>query len=236
MWYTIDMKLLTRIAIITLALIAISCTSQLHAHEIYEMGEASWYGEEDHGNLTANGEIFDSYAMTAAHQTLRFGTLVRVIHVYNGKEVVVRINDRGPFAKDRIIDLSYGAALAIDMVQEGVAPVLLEIVHMPDRPESAYNRVEDAPEVHMQLGVFSTLERAQDFIRPLTNRKHNFSYEPVIEETEQGLYRISIYSIQQEDLNAFTRYVESIGYHDIFRYVPVDSVDSADSLGSLDSE
>ncbi len=190
---------------------------------IYQMGDASWYGEEDHGNLTANGEVYDSFDFSAAHKTLTFGTIVKVTHVYNGKQVTVRINDRGPFIGDRIIDLSYGAAEEIDMIQEGVAPVLLEIMYAPDKPESLYNRVEDANFVHMQLGAFSTEERAKNFIHPLET-KNTYPYTPVIEEDTDGLFHVSLYNIAQKDLEPFTLFVTSIGYKDIFVYVPTETV------------
>ncbi len=185
------------------------------------MGDASWYGEDDHGNLTANGEVYDSFGFSAAHNTLSFGTIVKVTHVYNGKQVTVRINDRGPFIGNRIIDLSYGAAEEIDMIQEGVAPVLLEIMYTPDKPESLYNRVEDANFVHMQLGVFSTEERAKNFIHPLET-KNIYPYNPVVEEGDDGLFHVSLYNIPQNDLESFTLFVTSIGYTDVFVYVPME--------------
>lgn len=93
-------------------------------------GLASWYGQEYAGRLTANGEIFDPSKLTAAHRTLPFGTIVKVTNPKNGKSVNVRINDRGPFIAGRIIDLSYGAAAAIGLVADGVAPVQLSIVRL----------------------------------------------------------------------------------------------------------
>lgn len=88
-------------------------------------GKASWYGSRFHGRRTASGERFDMNDLTAAHRTLPFGTRVRVRHVGNGREVVVRINDRGPHAGGRIIDLSRAAAAALDLLQAGEAPVVL---------------------------------------------------------------------------------------------------------------
>ena len=88
-------------------------------------GKASWYGPRFHGRRTSSGERFDMNALTAAHPTLAFGTKVRVLNEANGREVVVRINDRGPHIRDRIIDLSKAAAAAIDMVQAGEGQVLL---------------------------------------------------------------------------------------------------------------
>ncbi|AFY73213.1 rare lipoprotein A [Synechococcus sp. PCC 7502] len=91
-------------------------------------GMASWYGPGFHGGYTANGERFDKYTLTAAHPTLPFGTPVRVTNTYNGKSVVVRINDRGPYSGGRVIDLSQGAAQMIGLISSGVAPVKLEVM------------------------------------------------------------------------------------------------------------
>ena len=103
----------------------------LAASGYYEVGIASWYGPGFHGNRTANGEIYDMYAMTAAHKTLPFGTIVKVVDLDTGRSVIVRINDRGPFIEGRIIDLSYAAALELGMVEKGLAKVGLKIVKWP---------------------------------------------------------------------------------------------------------
>lgn len=92
------------------------------------VGSASWYGPGFHGRLSANGEIFDQYAMTAAHRTLPFGTYVRVTNLYNGAAVTVRINDRGPYAGNRIIDLSAAAADAIGLTHSGVGTVQIDVL------------------------------------------------------------------------------------------------------------
>ncbi len=91
-------------------------------------GEASYYAHKYHGRTTANGEVYDENKMTAAHKTLPFGTTVRVTNLANGKKVVVRINDRGPFVKGRIIDLSYKAAGELDYISRGVVKVRVEIL------------------------------------------------------------------------------------------------------------
>lgn len=95
---------------------------------IFETGQATYYGAALHGNYTASGERFNMYDMTAAHKTLPFGTMVKVTNLNNGKTVTVKINDRGPFAPGRIIDLSSTAAAQVDMLSAGVVPVTLEIV------------------------------------------------------------------------------------------------------------
>ena len=95
------------------------------------MGLASWYGGVHQGRPTASGEIFDMRQLTAAHRTLPLGTRLRVANLENGRIVRVRVNDRGPYVTDRILDLSYGAARALDMVERGVARVRLEITEEP---------------------------------------------------------------------------------------------------------
>ena len=91
-------------------------------------GTASWYGPGFHGRKTANGERYNMNEMTAAHKTLRFGTKVRVINQRNGKSVIVRINDRGPYVGSRVIDLSKSAAQKIDMIGSGTAKVKLQVL------------------------------------------------------------------------------------------------------------
>ncbi|HIC95566.1 TPA: septal ring lytic transglycosylase RlpA family protein [Candidatus Bipolaricaulota bacterium] len=97
----------------------------------YEVGIASWYGPGFHGKRTASGEIYDMYGISAAHKTLPFGTIVKVVDLETQRSVVVRINDRGPFIEGRIIDLSYGAALELGMVRKGLAKVGLKILEWP---------------------------------------------------------------------------------------------------------
>lgn len=94
-----------------------------------QRGVASYYGDGFHGNLTANGEIFDMYALTCAHLTLPFDTVVRVINLDNDREVTVRVNDRGPYVGGRIIDLSTGAAEELGMLEAGIANVLLMVLN-----------------------------------------------------------------------------------------------------------
>ena len=101
----------------------------LHSWE----GLASWYGTRFHGRLTANGEIYDMYAPTAAHLTLPLGSLVRVTNPANGLSKVVRINDRGPYVEGREIDLSFRVARDLDLVDRGVGQVKIELLHVPKR-------------------------------------------------------------------------------------------------------
>ena len=95
-------------------------------------GIASWYGPKFHGKLTANGEIFDQYDITAAHKTLPLPSMLRVTNLENGRQIMVRVNDRGPFVRGRIIDLSYKAARKLDFVHQGTVKVRIDVIRLGD--------------------------------------------------------------------------------------------------------
>ena len=101
-------------------------------HPRVQIGIASYYGKKFHKKRTANGEIFNMYKVSAAHKTLPLGTKVRVINLKNGKSLTMRINDRGPFAKGRIIDLSYKAAQKLGFVNQGTTKVRIEVLRLGD--------------------------------------------------------------------------------------------------------
>ncbi len=137
-----------------------------------EYGQASWYGRDFHGRRTANGEIYDMYKISAAHKTLPLGTRVRVTNRNNGRTVTVRINDRGPYVRGRIIDLSYGAAQALGMVDKGVVPVKVEVLSLGD---NRYYKVGGQPvrsslRFTVQVGSFLREENAQALKRSLASR------------------------------------------------------------------
>lgn len=124
----------------------------------FDRGVASWYGPGFHGRMTANGETYDQEELTAAHKSLPFNTLVRVENIRNGKSVVVRINDRGPYVGNRIIDLSHKAARNIEMVGTGIAEVRLTIIN----PDPEYDRQTYLQErFTLQVGSFSQPEHAE---------------------------------------------------------------------------
>jgi rare lipoprotein A len=128
-------------------------------------GVASWYGPNFHGKYTSNGEIYNMYDYTAAHKTLPMNTKVKVTNLNNGKSVIVRINDRGPFVKGRIIDLSYAAAKKIGMDKTGTAPVKLEVVGFGDK---------DYVDGYMiQVGAFSRYEGAEITAKKYQNLGYN---------------------------------------------------------------
>lgn len=99
---------------------------------VVEQGNASWYGQKFHGHLTSNGEIFDMYEFTAAHKTLPLPSYARVTNTANNKSIIVRINDRGPFHHNRILDLSFAAAKELDYLSTGTAAIKLEVIHVDE--------------------------------------------------------------------------------------------------------
>jgi rare lipoprotein A len=124
-----------------------------------QTGTASWYGVPFNGRRAANGEIFDMNSLVAAHRTLPFGSVIRVTNLNNGRDVQVRVIDRGPFVGDRVIDLARAAAVALDMIGTGTAPVRIELLSGPN-PE--------AGEFTVQIGAFAdraNAERLRDRLR-----------------------------------------------------------------------
>ena len=95
-------------------------------------GISSYYGKDFHGKLTANGEVYDMYGLTAAHKTLPLNTIIRVTNLNNGRAIILRVNDRGPYVKGRILDCSYGAAVKLEFVYQGTANVKIEIIEVGD--------------------------------------------------------------------------------------------------------
>jgi rare lipoprotein A len=129
------------------------------AHGYTERGVASWYGPDFHGIATSTGEPYDMYGMTAAHKTLPLPAYVRVTNLRNGRSIVVRVNDRGPFKANRIIDLSYAAALKLDMIREGTTLVQVQA----EDPDGGY--VDDGAAttaaLYAQVGAFTVVADAR---------------------------------------------------------------------------
>ncbi|WP_345978185.1 septal ring lytic transglycosylase RlpA family protein [Sulfurimonas sp. HSL3-7] len=160
-------------------------------------GISSWYGPDFDGKATSSGEIYDMHALTAAHKTLPMNTVVKVTNLDNGKNVVVRINDRGPFVGTRIIDLSNRAAHAIDMVDKGTARVRLEVLGFEGKKSkniASKKELRSGPQemvsgstYALQIGSFSKIEGAL-----ITQAKYdNFrGYHTVIKDTEYNNKRI----------------------------------------------
>lgn len=135
------------------------------AHGFVEEGVASWYGPGFHGKTTANGEKYNQYAMTAAHKLLPLGTEVRVTHLGNGKSVLVRVNDRGPFVDDRVIDLSKAAATRLQMMGTGTARVRVQSLGGLPLASSGGDIKGD---FYIQVGAFGQKENARKLIETLT--------------------------------------------------------------------
>lgn len=127
-----------------------------------QTGIGSWYGRRFHGAPTSSGEPYDMYAMTAAHPTLPIPSYVRVTNPANGRSVVVRVNDRGPFHADRIIDLSYTAAWKLGFAEAGSARLEVETV-LPGKAEPVLTAASEGKAVFLQLGAFSAREAAEQF-------------------------------------------------------------------------
>jgi len=168
-----------------------------------EIGIASWYGKEYHGRNTSNGEVYNMYALTAAHPTLPFHTLVRVTNLENGKGVEVRINDRGPFVEGRVIDLSYTGAQTIEMLGKGTARVAVEATLPADGKGSPLEGT-----FAIQVGAFAEKENAERFQRELEWRF--FRVRTVLWESNQR-------RIHRVRLGAFRSEVEARSYLEILK-------------------
>ncbi len=127
-----------------------------------ETGEASWYGRKFHGRITSSGEPYDMFDMTAAHKTLPLPSYLSVQNLRNGREVVVRVNDRGPFLGGRILDLSYVAAQKLDVVESGTAPVRITVLKAPSKVASS-READDGSQSGfiLQAGSFRLQENAE---------------------------------------------------------------------------
>lgn len=178
-----------------------------------EIGLASWYGRKFHGRLTSNGEKFDMHAVSAAHKALPLPTFVRVTNLDNGQKVIVRVNDRGPFHDDRVIDLSYEAAVKLGFADKGVAPVVVEALDELNYPDLVKGPVEHES-FYLQAGAYSRLEGAETMRADL---------ERVIEFTE---FKDVDVRILQSELD------EEVILHKVW-LGPIDSETERDALAML---
>ncbi len=169
-----------------------------------QTGVASWYGPGFHGKTTSNKEIYDMHDMTAAHRSLPFGTHVMVTNLDNGMSVLVRINDRGPFVKDRIIDLSYAAAKAVDMIDPGTAPVRLEILAQisPKRSSQKFS---------VQVGSFVQEANARALKKAL-QRSFPGVYIIPFKTSTHIYYRVRIKAKNQDSARSMASRLMEAGY------------------------
>lgn len=183
-----------------------------------EEGIASWYGGKFHGRKTANGELYDMYEKTAAHKTLPFGTHVKVANLSNGKEVLVRINDRGPFVKGRIIDLSFAAAKDIALIDPGTTRVRLVALSRKVgtiRMGDTYKPLVEARNFRkgkftVQVGAFTTEDNAMRLAERLRVLFDHVTITTYVPHDGTVFYRVRV--SLNEDLNETNQVVEKLEY------------------------
>ncbi len=161
-----------------------------------EKGQASWYGKKFHGRKTSNQEIFDMYKLTAAHKILPLPSYVEVTNLDNGKQVIVRVNDRGPFVGDRIIDLSYGAAKALDFVNQGIANVKIEVIKAPKNLQASPIK---QGLTYIQLGAFSDNNTAYNLAKKVTELLGIETFVTILKTQSGLLHRVRIGPFNSEN-------------------------------------
>ena len=196
-------------------------------------GGASWYGLKFHGHKTSNGETYSIYAMTAAHKTLPIPSYVKVTNLANGKHVVVRVNDRGPFHAGRIIDLSYAAATKLDYIGKGTAQVEVEAIDpatyqhpkrvMTEKPSANYSTATNASQFnspaarvikpagnnYVQLGAYSKLAIGEQHLSAL---QRNLPYPVTLKKGADGIYRLRVGPVVSENVQAAIQKTVKLGY------------------------
>lgn len=185
-----------------------------------ERGVASWYGKKFHGRLTSNREPYDMYAMTAAHKTLPLPTYVQVRNLQNNRTVVVRVNDRGPFLHNRIIDLSYAAALKLDMVKDGTALVQVTAIDV-DAPAKPAVQAGSPPatatgdRIYVQVGAFGDRSNAERRLDLLRTAGIDFAFIHEDHAAEPPLFRVRIGPVVDvEQYDMLVDELESVGIND----------------------
>ncbi len=194
-----------------------------NASDFRQQGVASWYGTKFHGRKTSSGEIYDMYAMTAAHKTLPLPSYVKVKNLHNDKQVIVKVNDRGPFVDGRVIDLSYAAAQKLGIINNGTADVEIEMLLPANTTNQVSRNLRDnetnisATAYYVQLGAFSQRALAEQLLSRLTAQaitpvsiSHNH-------ETDNSLFRVRVgpfTDIQQ--LQTMETQLSKLGYNSSF--------------------
>jgi len=202
------------------------------SHGYKERGVASWYGKKFHGRLTSNREPYDMYAMTAAHKTLPLPTYVRVRNLSNNRSIVVRVNDRGPFVHNRIIDLSYSAALKLDMVKSGTGLVEVEAISFdapsgarPVRQTTTPAPVARTPDpappqidenrIYVQVGAFGSRENAGKRLAALQGASILSAFIVEDKSVTPALYRVRVGPIRGvEQFDIVVEELENLGISD----------------------
>lgn len=189
-----------------------------------ERGIASWYGKKFHGNRTSSGETYDMYAMTAAHKTLPIPSYARVRNLRNGESLIVRVNDRGPFLHNRLIDLSYAAAARLDIVKTGTGIVEVSAIAVDDNRKAYMPKKErvtppsidgQGPQIYLQVGAFSRRDNAAK----LYERLRHVTPGPELLESDganqEKVYKVRIGPIKTiEDVEQLTQRIADLGIVD----------------------
>lgn len=183
-----------------------------------ERGIASWYGPDFHGGLTSTREAYDMYRMTGAHKLLPLPTWVEVTNLENGRKVTLRVNDRGPFKDNRIIDLSYAAALALDVVRPGTAFVEVRAIESPVAPNSPAPTMQVAApraQMYLQVGAFgdkSNAERLQAKLNSMFSDRVRIFAEPA---QSPRLYKVQVGPVRDvAHADQMVAALVSIGFHE----------------------
>ena len=172
----------------------------------HERGIASWYGSKFHGRRTSSGELYDMHLATAAHKTLPLPTYAEVTNLDNGRKMIVKINDRGPFHEGRIIDLSYAAAIRLGVDQTGTARIDVRSV---DVKKSKKYSAKVADDTFLQVGAFSKKSTAKD----LAGELKAANLKPVSVQKSRGLYKVWIGPYKNEaEIEEHMRRVVELGY------------------------
>lgn len=175
-----------------------------------QTGTASWYGNKFHGHLTANGEIYDMYAMTAAHTSLPLPTYLRVTNLANNRQVIVRVNDRGPFIGNRILDLSYAAAVKLDMLKSGTARVKIQAIDPVDWQAQQRKLANKTPPTYLQVAALGSKQAAlnlQTRLKQLTNQPSRI----VADTSAQKLFKVQLGPLAEDAIQPTLQTLETNG-------------------------
>lgn len=171
-----------------------------------KVGTASWYGSKFHGKLTSTHEPYDMLAMTAASPNLPLPTYVRVTNLENGKQVIVKVNDRGPFAEDRIMDLSYAAAKKLGYAEKGTTKVRVEAINV------AEPRLLPKKYFYLQVGAFQQMAKAEQVKVKILQTTHQNARIKTISVNDKVLYRVQIGPLQDLQKTTITNQLQRLGF------------------------
>jgi rare lipoprotein A len=177
-----------------------------------EEGTASWYGPGFHGQYTANGETYNQYEISAAHKHLPIPCYVRVINQDNGRSLIVRVNDRGPFHDDRILDLSFGAAQQLGIVGQGIAKVRLDLIQAP-RPANAKELIARSEAKTIQLLATNSVQQARQEARRLSQK---FDTPITILSTTNQVYRLQIGPMAPQQADQMLTAIKNAGLNNAY--------------------